>query len=342
MSNYLKIFEPKISVVICNYNYAKYVAKAIDSVINQTYKAYEIIVVDDGSTDDSLAQIKTYIENIKLIKKVNGGQISAYNKGFEHVSGDVVLFLDSDDLLLANALEEVSSTFKDGIVKTHFKMQMVDQDGNDLNQTLPHTLDSGDCSKALISNGLLYKSPPASGNAYRVAALKNIFPLPSSSFEKHGADFYCIYAVALFGNISRINKALFKYRIHSPKEDAKSSLSFGNALKNYDVSAVAFQRWHLFKGWVLEFSNGSIQLPNLFHDFSQQKLFFSIDALKAKSLTQKLAVARKHTKWIFSSILLRDDFNFFKKIALMGWAILVLFLPSNISQYLAKKVCNPS
>lgn len=341
MSNYLKLVNPKISVVICNYNYEKYVASAIDSVLNQTYKAYEIIVVDDGSTDGSLAEISAYLQQIKLIRKANGGQISAYNAGFEHVTGDAVLFLDSDDLLQHNALEEVSATFNQGIVKTHFKMQMVDQDGNDLNLVLPHTLDSGDCSQGLISDGLLYKSPPASGNVYRVDALKNIFPLPSSSFEKHGADFYCIYAIALFGNINKINKALFKYRVHSSKEDVKNNLSFGNALKNYDVATIAFRRWNLFKEWVSKFSHGSIQLPVLFHDFTQQKLFFCLDALNAKDLSQKLTVAKKHLKWIFTSIWFRADFNFFKKVGLMSWTLMVLFLPTSISYPLAKKVCNP-
>lgn len=89
----------KASVVINNYNYEKYIYDCINSVINQTYKNIEIIIVDDGSTDSSVEIIKQLNdERIKLISKENAGQLSAFNESIKHVTGDIVFFLDSDDM----------------------------------------------------------------------------------------------------------------------------------------------------------------------------------------------------------------------------------------------------
>jgi len=341
-TKYPKLIQPKISVVICNYNYMQYIKNAIDSVLNQTYQPIEVIVVDDGSTDQSVQIINTYGDKVKLIQKENGGQISAYNVGFEHISSDVVLFLDADDELLPNALEEVAKKYiYENVVKVHYKMRVIDQAGNDLNSILPSTLDSGDCGKDLIQHGLMYKSPPASGNTYRVDALKKIFPLPQSPEEKHGADYFCIYGIAFLGNIASVNMPLFKYRIHDSGSNIANSLGFGNAIKKQDRLKVSMRRWEMFSQWINHKLNGEVVLPSRFIDFTQQKYFFAVDALNAKNIFEKWLVAKKHFEWIVTSIWLRNDFSSAKKIILVGWVLGVLMMPRKLSESLARKVCNP-
>lgn len=341
MRKWQKLSAPKISIVICNFNYEHYVKSAIDSVIKQTLSAHEIIIVDDGSTDKSVEVIQHNFPDIKLIQKQNEGQISAYNSGFKHVTGDVVLFLDSDDELIPEALEEISQSFDENIVKVQFKMQITDRDGNLLDSILPSFLDSGNVGDSLLKEGVLYKSPPASGNSYRVSALKEIFPLPTSSEEKHGADYFCIYGSALLGHVASINKPLFRYRIHDSGSNIASSLGFGNAIKKHNRQLVAMRRWSMFKAWINDIFESKIILPELFVDFTQQKYFYAVDVLAATNYKSKKQVVKCHFKWLSKAIFNRKDFNFFKKIGLLVWMLLMLIAPGYIGIKLAKAVCNP-
>ncbi len=76
--------KPLVSILINNYNYGRFLSKAIDSALNQEYQNIEVIVVDDGSTDDSRKIIESYGERIKPVLKENGGQASAFNAGFSY------------------------------------------------------------------------------------------------------------------------------------------------------------------------------------------------------------------------------------------------------------------
>lgn len=100
----------KVTVIIPIYNVEKYLGEAIESVINQTYKNLEIILVDDGSTDNSGVICDKYekIDNrIKVIHKKNGGLSDARNAGLDNTTGKYVMFLDSDDFLELNAVENM-------------------------------------------------------------------------------------------------------------------------------------------------------------------------------------------------------------------------------------------
>ena len=92
--------EIKVSIIIPVYNVEAYLRKCLDSVVGQTYGNLEIIIVDDGATDDSYAICREYADRdsrIVLIHQENGGLSAARNTGIEHISGDYVLFVDSDD-----------------------------------------------------------------------------------------------------------------------------------------------------------------------------------------------------------------------------------------------------
>src|SRR5215813_6060987 len=99
--------HPLASIIIDNYNYGRFLQGAIDSALQQTYTPLEVIVVDDGSTDNSREIIAGYGPRIIPVLKENGGQASAFNAGFRVSRGAVVFFLDSDDLLIPTAVENV-------------------------------------------------------------------------------------------------------------------------------------------------------------------------------------------------------------------------------------------
>lgn len=96
----------KISVILPVFNGEKYIRKAIESVLNQTFTNFELIIVNDGSTDDSLNIINEFRDNrIKFINQVNQGSGASRNKALKIASGEYIMFLDSDDFFTSDALE---------------------------------------------------------------------------------------------------------------------------------------------------------------------------------------------------------------------------------------------
>jgi glycosyltransferase involved in cell wall biosynthesis len=90
--------DPLVSAIIPTYNRASLVCAAIDSVRQQTYENVEIIVVDDGSTDDTQARLKVYGDSVRVVVQDNTGPAAARNLGIELSRGEIVAFLDSDDM----------------------------------------------------------------------------------------------------------------------------------------------------------------------------------------------------------------------------------------------------
>lgn len=100
-----------ISIVIPSYNQQEFLSDAIESALNQTIPS-EVIVVDDGSTDNSLAIARKYEPKIKIIAQVNKGLSAARNTGIMNATGDYILFLDADDELLDNCVEKITEVIK--------------------------------------------------------------------------------------------------------------------------------------------------------------------------------------------------------------------------------------
>jgi len=107
----------KLSVIIPTYNRANLVQRAIKSVLNQTLKPYEIIVIDDGSTDDTLKVLKNY--PIKVFTQKNKGVSSARNLGIKQSKGDIIAFLDSDDEWLQDKIKLQLPLHKNGARFSH-------------------------------------------------------------------------------------------------------------------------------------------------------------------------------------------------------------------------------
>lgn len=126
---------PKISVIVPVYNTEKYVKKCLESIIKQTMQDFEIIVVDDGSTDDSANIIKEVISNnenveIKYYKKENGGLSDARNYGIRFATGKYISFIDSDDYIDEDLYKDLEKHIDEDIDVIKFKMQTVDEYGN--------------------------------------------------------------------------------------------------------------------------------------------------------------------------------------------------------------------
>lgn len=334
-----------ITVVICNYNYERFLADALDSVFAQTIQAIQIIVVDDGSTDSSREIIEQYrSRQIEVIYKENGGQISAYNAAMPLIKGDYVIFLDSDDRLLPTAAEEVIKAFTADprVVKVHYRLEMIDADGKRIGSAIPTKLADGDVSWILLKQGCLYNSAPGSGNAYKTSVLKErLAPLPADEHDRHGADFFAVHAMGLIGHIATANqgKPLAEYRVHRVAD--QSTLGFGNAAKLLSESDRLKKRYARFQNWIHERWGANFALPTQVTDFSIEKQKFAADIFNSASYVNGLAAGLANMPALTRSIVLRPS-SMALKAALMAWAIAVLALPRSAGIHLARYVCNPA
>jgi len=126
----------KISIITPNYNYAKYIGQTIESILNQAYQNFEHIIVDDGSTDNSVQIIKKYQirfpNKIKLIQQENRGQTAAINVGLKKASGDIVAWINSDDTFCDDTFSQVVNAFKKKPKATIVfgDMNVMDMEGN--------------------------------------------------------------------------------------------------------------------------------------------------------------------------------------------------------------------
>ncbi|MEW6125985.1 MAG: glycosyltransferase [Acidobacteriota bacterium] len=97
--------HPLVSVIIPTYNNARFLSECLDSILHQTYGNFEILLVDDGSTDDTEAVIQPYLESLRYFRKANGGPSSARNLALTQARGEFIAFQDADDIWVKDKLE---------------------------------------------------------------------------------------------------------------------------------------------------------------------------------------------------------------------------------------------
>jgi len=207
---------PLVSIVIDNYNYGHFLDDAIQSALDQTYVSSEVIVVDDGSTDDSRGVIARYGQQVTSVLKENGGQASAINAGFSVARGDIVLFLDADDYLLCHTVACVVAAWSPRVAKVQYRLRVVDAAGRliRVEPPLDLALPNGCVLETLRDKGS-YPSPPQSGNAFSRSLLRALLPLPEGEvFRLNGSDYYLSMLAPYFGEISSIDEPLGVYRLH--------------------------------------------------------------------------------------------------------------------------------
>jgi len=225
--------SPLVSIIINNFNYARFLSESIESAIGQTYQNIEIIVVDDGSTDESREIILNYGDQIIPIFKDNGGQGSAYNTGFNKSKGVFVCNLDSDDVLLPESIQSALFLFQDqNVIKVQWPLLVTDKYGNASGEiTTKWTPPEGDLKEMVLSTGPFYDFNLHTGSMVRRSLLENILPLPESWY-KNGGDVYITTLAPLFGHIRNFNKPLGTYRMHGNNNYAARELD-DDRIRNY-------------------------------------------------------------------------------------------------------------
>ena len=210
--------SPALTVVVTNHNYAEFVESAINSALGQQAVTVEVVVVDDGSTDESRAVIERFGSTIKAIFTPNEGQGAAFNRGFEASSGDVVIFLDADDVLWQDTGRRVVGVMAadSTIVRVQFILDVIDSAGRRTGALMPEAPKvpfSGDARQRLLTcpDDIVWQ--PTSGNAFSRAALESVLPMPEAPF-RICADYYLSSLVPLHGAVSLLDAAGGGYRVH--------------------------------------------------------------------------------------------------------------------------------
>lgn len=201
----------RVSVVIGNYNYGRFIAEAIESVLNQTYPNFELIVVDDGSTDHSREVIQSYGDRLIPVFQDNAGQGAAFNAGLRHATGEIICFLDSDDYYRQDKLEKVVEAFAahpDWVQLSHGRTS-IDGDGNLMGRD-PTFSSQGDVTPLLLKWGR-YAWAITSALSYRRSVLDKVLPIPK---QPRAADTYLTATVPFYGQVGSISEPLMFYRKH--------------------------------------------------------------------------------------------------------------------------------
>ena len=211
---------PLVSIIINNYNYARFLAQAIESALQQTYSQVEVIVVDDGSFDHSRQIIQAYGGRIVPVLKENGGQASALNAGFAVSHGEIVIFLDADDLLLPSMVQDVVDGFlsRPEIIRMQYRMAVINEYGHRTGAEKPvrHIpIPVGDVHKRALIFPFDMPWLPTSGNAFSAQALRLIMPVPEDRYGSAGADWYLVHLTSLLGPVFFLDSLEVFYRVHS-------------------------------------------------------------------------------------------------------------------------------
>ncbi|WP_297639000.1 glycosyltransferase family 2 protein [uncultured Clostridium sp.] len=235
----------KISIIIPAYNVINYIKETLESIYNQTFKEFELILVDDGSTDGTYEVLRDYEslhENVKLIKQENSGPSIARNKGLEEAQGEYIVFVDSDDILPKDSLEFRYETVKSakadiGIFGTY------KYDGKNKWPMTNHFLGDGEKTIKRDYNLLLTLGP--CNKIFKRELVKNMkFP----SGMKYAEDqAFIIEAYLKAKKIYASNYTAYYYRIRP--EEAEGSLT------KQIVNNSSFVISQVYKSWSITVAN---------------------------------------------------------------------------------------
>ena len=193
--------RPLVSIIINNFNYAYFLSEAIESALQQDYKNIEVILVDDGSTDESRQIIAKYGDRLIPILKENGGQASTFNTGFAASQGDIICFLDSDDIFVPEKITELVQIFDErpDIDWCFHAVSLVDKrTGNFLGVSEERGSRECDFRQVMKQGRLSFLAPPTSGLCFRRSLMEKILPMTENL--NRGADRYLVAIAPALSN----------------------------------------------------------------------------------------------------------------------------------------------
>lgn len=210
--------NPLVSVLVANYNYGTWIGEAIESVLSQAYQNFELIICDDGSSDNSLEVIRRYAsvdERITYVAKPNGGMASAWNVAYDKSRGDILCFLDADDAFFPEKLGKVVNAMKErpGCGLVLHKMQIFYGDKPGPIIPVFTRREQGYIAERLYRRGGRWRYMPASALCIRKEVAKKIFPIDEALFRSE-ADAFVFTLAPILTEVCFLEDVLSLYRLH--------------------------------------------------------------------------------------------------------------------------------
>lgn len=206
--------KPLITVLITTYNYGRFIDEAVESVLVQDYPQdkVQIVVVDDGSTDDTAERVRKYGSRVEYLYQSNGGQASALNLGFEKARGEIVLLLDADDFFLRGKVRRITEAFeRDSKIGMVYHRLLEWDTYTDERRECDFTPVSGDVY-AIPEQFFFYVPLPTSGVCFRRRFVNRLLPIPGRI--RMLADAFLTNLIPFVASILAIPEPLAVYRFH--------------------------------------------------------------------------------------------------------------------------------
>ncbi len=211
---------PLVTVLVSSYNYDRFVETAIFSVLNQTYRNLECIVVDDGSTDHTMSILSAIHDaRLRVVYQQNSGQAAAWNTGFSLSRGQYIFFCDADDYFYPSKIQEIMSHRGGEFSLYHHDLDEVDEQGQSIDQAsfggftsrTGCTLGQGDL-RHVVTSEFGWHFAPSSGLMIPRAVAEGVFPIPNHFALC--ADVAVAYGATLAGPVKLVPVSLGAYRLH--------------------------------------------------------------------------------------------------------------------------------
>lgn len=272
--------KPTITALIDTYNQGRFIEEAIESVLAQDYPQsdFEIIVVDDGSTDDTPLRVKRFGDRIRTIYKQNGGQASALNAGFAAAQGDLIALLDGDDRWLPGKLSATAEALlqEPAAGLAFHPMQYRNEAGGTVTQDGAFRAVSGRVLQSLEAT-LLYGSVSTSNMVLRRSLVQRLLPIPETM--RIYADSYLAYLAIFLGPVAVVQQPLTEYRIHGrnlASEAHRSPEKLQQRLNSFQCALSSVRAWLQQNGWDLKETRTAAFLKR--HELVEQMLCFTVQA----------------------------------------------------------------
>jgi glycosyltransferase involved in cell wall biosynthesis len=240
---------PPITVLITTYNYGRFIEETIDSVLGQEFPPdqVQIVVVDDGSTDNTAERLKKYGSRIEYFRKANGGQASALNLGIAKARGEILALLDADDLFLAGKLARVREEFERNpeLGMVYHRMQEWHMDSGSRREWDDFFAVSGSAREE-PEKFERYVPQPTSCITFRRSALEHLLPIPEEITML--ADCYLVALIPFQAPVLAVEEYLTVYRIHGRNqyttgEPQVSAETSRKRLRMWQVVIGAMRKW---------------------------------------------------------------------------------------------------
>lgn len=319
----------KVSFIIANYNYEKYVAQAISSALASNWPDLEVIVVDDGSKDGSRAVIESFGDRIKAIFQENQGQRTSNNTGFAASTGDIIMFLDADDVVHPELIPEVMKVWRPGISKVQVQMITIDAKGAEFGEPFPawDPVPTPAQIRSWAMTNTEYPTPPQSGNVFSREFVNKIFPVGPE--HDSSTDSTTLALSPLLGEVVTLRKPLTYYRRHGANDsslsasDVNFAREVSRALQRQKSATEICQRLGVagpppgivnHSWYVLQLRAGSLRLKPEAHPMPETHFNIALDAI---------------------GNIFRDSYEpLQRRVKIAAWVLIVLAVPQNLARKL--------